>query len=169
MPDIGAFAFGVGLVLATAGAMQTVQSPTVWPRTIGGYGTRAADVAGFTVVELATKKSLEAAYGWKPYTAVCVREGIILCAYERTFTGFDRNGIRRRNLPLIAGIVVGASTSVLWRPERRDDTEALVLIGTRIITSSAATWAGRVVHDWIATRPVRQPRAVQPRSPAPRR
>lgn len=168
MPDLGAFAFGVGLVLATAGAMQTAKSPTEWPRTIRGYGTRTADVAGFTVVELATKKSLEAAYGWKPYTAVCVREGIVLCAYERTFTGFDRNGIRRRNLPLIAGIVVGASTSVLWRPERRDDTEALVLIGTRIITSSAATWAGRVVHDWIATRPVRQPRAVQPRSPAPR-
>jgi len=158
MPDLGAFAFGVGMVLATAGAMQTVKSPTEWPRTIAGYGTRAADVAGFTVVEVATTKSLEAIYGWKPYSAVCVREGIVLCAYERTFTGFDRNGVRRRNLPLMAGIVVGASASVLWRPERRDDTEALVLVGTRIITSSAAVWAGRVVHDWIATRPVRQPR-----------
>jgi hypothetical protein len=93
-------------------------------------------------------------YGWRPYSAVCVRERLISCAYERTFTGFDRNGIRRRNLPLMAGIVVGASASALWRPEGRDDTETLVLIGTRIITSSAATWAGRVVHDWLATRPV---------------
>jgi hypothetical protein len=146
------------MVLATAGAMQTVKSPEVWPRTIGGYGTRAADVAGFTVVELATKTSLEAIYGWKPYSAVCVRERLISCAYERTFTGFDRNGIRRRNLPLMAGIVVGASASVLWRPERQDDTKALILIGTRILSSSAATLAGRVVHDWLATRPVRQPR-----------
>lgn len=155
MPDLGALAFSVGMILSTAGAMQTVKSPEEWPRTIRGYGTRAADVAGFTIVEAATQKSLEAIYGWKPYSAVCVRERLVSCAYERTFTGFDRNGIRRRNLPLMAGIVVGASASVLWRPERRDDTEALVLIGTRILTSSAATWAGRVVHDWIATRPVR--------------
>lgn len=155
MPDLGALAFSVGMILSTAGAMQTVKSPEEWPRTIRGYGTRAADVAGFTAVEVVTKYSLEAAYGWKPYSAVCVREHLISCAYERTFTGFDRNGIRRRNLPLMAGIVVGASASALWRPERRDDTETLVLIGTRIITSSAATWAGRVVHDWLATRPVR--------------
>jgi hypothetical protein len=154
MPDIGAFAFSVGMVLATAGAMQTVQTPMEWPRTIRGYGTRVSDIAGFTVVEVATQKSLEAIYGWKPYSAVCVRERIVSCAYERTFTGFDRNGIRRRNLPLVAGIVVGASASVLWRPERQDNTKALMLIGTRIITSSAATWTGRVVHDWMATKPV---------------
>ncbi len=158
MPDLGAFAFSVGMILSTAGVMQAGKSPEDWPLTIRGYGTRAADVAGFTLVEVATKYSLEAAYGWKPYAAVCVRERLISCAYERTFTGFDRNGIRRRNLPLMAGIVVGASASVLWRPERRDDTETLVLIGTRIITSSAATWAGRVVHDWLATRPVAVPR-----------
>jgi hypothetical protein len=155
MPDLGALAFSVGMILSTAGAMQTVKSPTEWPRTIAGYGQRAADVAAFTVVEAAAQKSIEAIYGWKPYSAVCVREQIVTCAYERTFTGFDRNGIRRRNLPLMAGIVVGASASVLWRPERKDDTQALLLIGTRIITSSAATWAGRVVHDWMATRPVR--------------
>jgi len=154
MPDLGSLAFSLGMILAGAAGTQTLQNPKAWPQTISGYGQRVADIAGVTIVEVVTQKSLEAMYGWQPYTAVCVRERLISCAYERTFTGFDRHGIRHRNLPLMAGIITGSAVSVLWRPERQDGTKSLMLIGTRIVATSALTWSGRVVHDWLATRPV---------------
>lgn len=155
MPDLSSLAFSVGMILAGAGGSQVVQSPKAWPQTIGGYQNRVGDLAGFTIVQAATQRSIEAMYGWRPYAAVCVRERLLSCAYERTFTGFDRNGVRHRNLPLMAGIVVGSAASVLWRPERLDDTKTLMFIGTRILTTTAGAWGGRVVHDWLATRPVR--------------
>lgn len=158
MPELASLAFSLGMILAGAGGTQYVQSPKAWPQTVGGYGNRVADLAGFTVVQAATQKSLEAMSGWRPYAAVCVRERLIACTYERTFTGFDRNGIRHRNYPLIAGIVVGSAASVLWRPERQDDTKTLMFISTRILSTTAGAWGGRIVHDWLATRPVRQSR-----------
>ena len=155
MPDFGTLAFSVGMILAGAGGSQILRSPEEWPLNVAGYRSRVADLTGFTVVQASTQRLIELGYGWRSYSAVCVRERIVSCAFERTFTGFDRNGIRHRNAPLIVGVLVASTASLLWRPERYDPAEALGFVGSRVVATSAGAWAGRVVHDWIATRPVR--------------
>lgn len=155
MPDLSSLAVSVALILGGAGWAQAVQNPIAWPQTRAGYVDRVEDIVGARLIHGITQGSLNAAYGWRPYSAVCVRERLVPCAFERTFTGFDRYGIRRINYPLIAGIMVSSTAAVAWRPERYDPVKAMMFVGTRMAGGAVGAVAGRVIHDWIATRPVK--------------
>jgi hypothetical protein len=145
-------ALTTGMILAAASGAQILKSPEAWPRTVGGYGQRVADQAGFYVVQTITFRSVASVLDYRPDGVLCPRSNLLSCSVVSTFTAFNRVGQRRANWPLITSILAGTGASLAWRPERKDNAKAWHLVGTRIGIGVGGYVAERFVVDWWAQR-----------------
>jgi hypothetical protein len=173
---LGAAAATAGLVLAGAAGAQVIGTPYAWPRTLRGFGQRAADQTGFYVLQTASYRALRSVTGWRGDEAPCAptpagavgREAVgpavaapvagaaarlglgalASCAVRRTFTAYDRGGVRRVDAPLLASIVAATGASVAWRPERHSAGEAWAFVGTRLGVVLAGFTAERLLVEW---------------------
>jgi hypothetical protein len=152
VPDFAAIALTAGLVVAGATGAQIVGSPEAWPRTIGAFGQRVADQTGFYVVQTSTYRVVTAGFGWQADTARCGTSELVRCSVVRTFTAFDRNGVRRANVPLLTSIVAATGVSVAWRPERKDPNKTLAFVATRLGIAFGGYVAERMLVDWWRAR-----------------
>lgn len=152
MPDLSTLALTAGLIVAGASGAQLVKSPEAWPRTVGGFGQRIVDQTGFYIVQTGSNQLAMRALGWRPDTEPCRRSELVGCAFTRTFTAYDRNGVRRLHTPLIASILLGTGASVAWRPERDDPAKTWAFVGTRLGIVFGGYVAERIVVDWWRAR-----------------
>lgn len=152
MPDVAAIALTAGLIVAGATGAQLVGSPDAWPRTIGAFGQRVADQTGFYVVQTSTYRVITNGFGWTADTAPCPPHALVRCSVARTFTAFDRNGVRRANVPLLASIATATGVSVAWRPERKDADKTLAFVATRLGIALGGYVAERMLVDWWRAR-----------------
>lgn len=152
MPNLAFIGFTVGSILAGAAGAHAVQTPKAWSHDWTGYGERVADRAAFVTVSLATREGVGRLYGWRDDTERCARRGLVRCAVYRSFTGFDRNGVRRANVPLLTSVAVASATSIAWRPERNNPQTAIEFAGTRALATLGVVVAERIVVDWWAGR-----------------
>jgi hypothetical protein len=154
-PLAGAAATG-GLILLGAAGAQTLQTPTAWPRTAGGFGRRVADQTGFYVLQTASQRALAAGLGWRDDAAPCARRGagwraalpLAGCAVARTFTAVDGGGARRAHVPFLASVGAATAASVLWRPERRSAATAQTFVATRLAVVFAGFAGERLLVEW---------------------
>ena len=152
MPDLGAIALTAGMIVAGASGAQLIDTPKAWPSTVEGFGQRVADRTGYFAVQATTYTLLERGMGYRDDTATCGRERLVRCAFTRTFTAFDRNGVRRAHLPLLTSVIVGSGVSLAWRPERAEAGASWAFVGSRIGLGLAGQVAKRMVADWWVTR-----------------
>ena len=152
MPDLSTLALTAGLIVAGASGAQLVKSPEAWPRTVGAFGQRLADQTGFYIVQTGSYALLTRATGYRADTEACPRRERLGCAVVRTFTAYDRNGVRRLNTPLMTSIALGTGVSLAWRPERQDPDKALAFVGTRLGIVVGGYVAERVFVDWWKSR-----------------
>lgn len=148
MPDLGAVALTAGLIVAGATGAQLIKSPEAWPRTVGAFGQRIADQTAFYTVATGSYWVVARATGLRSYTDPCPRERLLRCAAVRTFTATDAAGAQHLHTPLLSSIVVASATSVLWRPERADNTKAWEFFFTRVGIVVTGYVAERVLVDW---------------------
>ena len=123
-----------------------------WSRNWDGFGQRIADRTGYVAVQATTFVLLERGLGYRDDRATCPRDRLVRCAVARTFTAFDRNGVRRAHVPLLASVVVGSGVSLAWRPERAEPGKSWAFVGSRIGIGLAGQVAKRMVGDWLVTR-----------------
>lgn len=152
MPDLGAIALTAGMIVAGASGAQLFRTPAAWPSTIEGFGQRVADRTGYYVVQASTLALLERGMGYRDDNTPCPRERLVRCGFARSFTAFDRNGVRRAHVPLLASVIVGSGVSLAWRPERVDAAKSWAFVGSRIGIGLAGQVGKRVVADWWVTR-----------------
>lgn len=152
MPDLASIALTAGLVVAGATGAQIVGSPEAWPRTIGAFGQRVADQTGFYVVQTSTYRVITNGFGWSADTTPCATSELVRCSFVRTFTAFDRNGVRRANVPLLTSIMAATGVSVAWRPERKDADKTLTFVATRLGLAFGGYVAERILVDWWRAR-----------------
>lgn len=148
MPDIASIALTAGLVIAGATGAQIVGTPEAWPRTLGAFGQRVADQTGFYLVQTSTYRVVTNEFGWAADTTRCNTSELVRCSFVRTFTAFDRNGVRRANVPLLSSILAATGVSVAWRPERKDNEKALAFVATRLGLAFGGYVAERMLVDW---------------------
>lgn len=152
MPDLGAIALTAGMIVAGASGAQLIRTPVAWPSTIEGFGQRVADRTGYFVVQASTLVLLERGLEYRDDTSPCPRERLVRCGFVRTFTAFDRNGVRRAHVPLLTSVIVGSGVSLAWRPERAESGKSWAFVGSRIGIGLAGQVAKRIVEDWWVTR-----------------
>lgn len=152
MPDLGTIALTAGMIVAGASGAQLIHTPEAWPRNWDGFVQRLADRTGYVAVQATTYTLLERGLGYRDDSAACPRERLVRCAFARTFTAFDRNGVRRVHVPLLASVIVGSGVSLAWRPERAEPAKSWAFVGSRIGLGLAAQVAKRVVGDWWVSR-----------------
>lgn len=152
MPNLAFIGFTVGSILAGAAGAHAVQTPKAWSHDWNGYGARVADRAAFVTVQLTVRGGVGRLYGWREDSAACTRERLLRCSVHRTFTGFDRRGVRRANVPLLVGVAVSSASSIAWRPERHNPQTAIEFAGTRALATLGVVVAERIVVDWLDSR-----------------
>ncbi len=152
MPDIGAIALTAGMIVAGASGAQLLHTPVAWPSTVEGFGQRVADRTGYFVVQASTYALLGRGLGYRRDTVTCPRSQLLRCGFARTFTAFDRNGVRRVHVPLLASVIVGSGVSLAWRPERAEAGKSWAFVGSRIGIGLAGQLGKRIVADWWKTR-----------------
>lgn len=152
MPDLGTIALTAGMIVAGASGAQLIHTPEAWPRTIDGFGQRVADRTGYYAVQASTYALLERGLGYRDDSTTCPRARLLRCGFARTFTAFDRNGVRRVHVPLLASVIVGSGVSLAWRPERAEPAKSWAFVGSRIGIGLAGQVAKRIVADWWSTR-----------------
>lgn len=145
-------ALTAGMILAGASGAQLIKSPEAWPRTVGGFGNRVADQAGFYVVQTLTFRGVERWIDYRPDAVLCPKDRLLRCSVVSTFTAFNRVGERRANWPMITSIVAGTGASLLWRPEGRDHTKSWHFVATRLGIGFGGYVAERFVVDWWTQR-----------------
>lgn len=153
MPSLAFIGFTVASILAGASGAHAVQSPKAWPQDWGGFSDRVADRTGFVTVKLGVRGATAWVTGIQDDDTPCARRGLLRCAVHRSFTGIDRNGVRRAHVPMLLSVAVGSATSIAWRPERKDPQTAAEFAGTRALVSLGFTVAERIVTDWFSARP----------------
>lgn len=152
MPDLGTIALTAGMIVAGASGAQFIHTPEAWPRDWDGFGQRIADRTGYVAVQATTYVLLERGLGYRDDTATCPRARLLRCGIARTFTAFDRNGVRRAHVPLLASVIVGSGVSLAWRPERAEPAKSWAFVGSRIGLGLAGQVTKRIVADWWKTR-----------------
>jgi hypothetical protein len=148
LPDLSTIALTAGLIISGATGAQIIGTPEAWPRTIGAFGQRVADQTGFYLVQTSTYRLVTNEFRWSADTTMCARNELVRCSFVRTFTAFDRNGVRRANAPLLSSILVATGVSVAWRPERKDADKALAFVATRLGIAFSGYVAERILVDW---------------------
>lgn len=141
-----------GLIVTGASGAHLIGSPEVWGRSWPHFGYRVADQTGFYLVQTATAQGLGRALEYRPDRRPCPHDAVVGCAVTATFTAFDRDGHRRLNAPLVASILVGTGTSLLWRPERHDNGKAWGFVVTRVGIAAGGYVAERILLEWWARR-----------------
>jgi hypothetical protein len=152
MPDLGTIALTAGMIVAGASGAQWIHTPEAWPRNWDGFGQRVADRAGYVVVQASSYVLFERGLGYRQDATTCPRERLLRCGFARTFTAFDRNGVRRAHVPLLASVIVGSGVSLAWRPERSEPAKSWAFVGSRIGIGLAGQVAKRIVGDWWVAR-----------------